>query len=85
MTASAHVLHPNELFPAHLHLEVCVCPHIPRTSHSHTQTHTHMHACMQVLARMTITADVDGGGVVLKIGIRSEDKDVSQLLMDSIA
>ena len=44
-----------------------------------------MHACMQVLARMTITADVDGGGVVLKIGIRSEDKDVSQLLMDSIA
>lgn len=41
----------------------------------------------KVLARMQVTLDAAdaGAGCVLKIGIRSEDRDVSQLLMDTIS
>jgi coatomer protein complex subunit gamma len=48
---------------------------------------------VKVLARMQVSMDAAGdagggsgpGGCVLKIGIRSEDRDVSQLLMDTIS
>ena len=42
----------------------------------------------KVLARLQVTLDAGGeggGGCVLKIGIRSENRDVSQMLMDTIS